>query len=192
MPVPRSSPIPSAPEKKIKDDTKHEYAMPIKRTAPIKLPFAHVSHFQPTRKLGFKRQISNIFANKQSSYSPVALNWPQCDLKNQMPSTFQPNPPVNSLNESEKLSASENIYTTDVDIHVPSPIAGKDDDDNQIQHYLDNQTIVTDDYYIDNEITTTTDPRVSLSLFDDFTNLFSRKNKHEIKFNKTNQRCSIM
>ncbi|CAF2753853.1 unnamed protein product [Rotaria sp. Silwood2] len=179
IPVPRSSPIPT-PEIKI-EETKHDYAIPIKKTE--EKPPPPLCHFQPIRKFYLNKPRINSVLEKRSKF-----NWFQYGLTNQMPTTFQPNPIVNNQNELGTSGVQENIYTSDIDIYIPSSTTDKNDD-NALQTHLDDQTIVTDDFYSDfgtKQIT------VSSSLIDDFSNLFTRKHKHEVKLNKKHQRCSIM
>ncbi|CAF0845031.1 unnamed protein product [Rotaria sp. Silwood1] len=199
IPVPRCSPIP-IPEIKT-EETKHDYAIPIKKTEEKPLsqldsavsiketeekPPSQLCHFQPMRTFTLNKARINRVTNKRSKF-----NWFQYGLTNQMPTTFQPNFVSNNQNEHETSAVQENIYTSDIDAYIPSSITDKTDktDDNTLQTHLDNQTILTDDFYSDfgtKQIT------VSSSLIDDFSNLFTRKHKHEIKLHKKNQRCSIM
>ncbi|CAF1007236.1 unnamed protein product [Rotaria sordida] len=187
IPVPQSSPIPT-PEIKI-EEIKHDYAVPIKKTEeklppPLPPPPPSLCHFQPIRKFNLnKPKIFNNIPEKRSKF-----NWLQYGLTNQMPTTFQPNLIVNNHNEHGTNNVKENIYTSDIDIYIPSSTTDKNDD-NTLQTHLDNQTIVTDDYYSDfgtKQIT------ISSSLIDDFSNLFTRKHKQEVKLHKKTQRCSIM
>ncbi len=182
IPVPRSSPIP-VDEIKI-EEPKHEYAVPIKKNnAKQSLPL--ISHFQPNRNFKFDRSITNIRPSKRTPRSLSMLNWFHSNLTNPFPSTFQPNQIIENPNEYGTTSIKENIYISDMDVYSPSSMIDKTDHDHSLQIHLDNQTILTDDFYSDYETKQTTN---SSSILDDFSHLFIRKHK----LNKKSQRCSIM
>jgi hypothetical protein len=114
------------------------------------------------------------------------LNWFHNGLTNHpLPTTFQPNRIINNQNEYGTASVKENIYTSDIDVHLPASIIDENDD-HSLQIHLDNQTIRTDDLYSDYETTN------SSSILNDFSHLFTRKHKHQNILNKKNQSCSIM
>jgi hypothetical protein len=184
VPVPRCSPIP--PDEIKIEEIKHEYAIPIKKTEERSLP--QISHFQPSRNYKFNKPIMNIASEKRLSRPVSMFNWFQNTSTNPLPTTFQPNRIVNNQNENRTSSVSENIYTTDVDVYVPSSTIDKDAE-NILQIHLDNQTIVTDDFYSDYQTKQTTN---SSSILNDLSQLFNRKHKHPNKLYKKNQRCSIM
>ncbi len=183
VPVPRSSPIP-VNEMKI-EESKHEYAVPIKQSLP------RISHFQPNRNFKFNQPISNIRPLKRTSRSLSMLNWLHNNLTNPFPVTFQPNQIVDHSNAYGTTSIKENIYASHIDVYSPLSTIDKidDDDDHSLQTHLDNQTILTDDFYSDYQTKQTTN---SSSILDDFSRLSIRKHKHENKLHKKSQRCSIM
>jgi len=131
----------------------------------------------------------NILPEKRASRSLSMLNWFHNGLTNSFPTTFQPDRITNNQNESGTTSVKENIYTTDIDVYSsPSSISDKNEN-NSLQIHLDNQTILTDDFFSDYETKETTN---STSILDDFSHLFTRKHKHQNKLHKKIQRCSIM
>jgi len=117
------------------------------------------------------------------------LNWFQNGLTNPHPTTFQPNRIINNQNEYGITSAKENIYTSDIDVYLPSPTIDKNDD-HSLQIHLDNQTIRTDDLYSD--YATPKQTINSSSILNEFSHLFKRKHKHQNILNRKNQSCSIM
>lgn len=112
------------------------------------------------------------------------FNWLQYGLTNPLPTTFQP---TRNENEYEKSIVKENIYASDIDIHLP--LSNEKD-------YLNNQTLMTD-YLSDYKQST-----INNSILNDFSRLFTRfgNHKHEQKTklkrklhkNNQNLRCSIM
>jgi hypothetical protein len=186
IPVPRSSPIPSIDEIKT-PEMKHEYAIPIKRTGGKSLP--QISHFQPIRNFKTNKSLTSTGSEKRTSRSLSMLNWFQNGLTNPVPTTFQPNRIIDkNQNEYRTASVKENIYTTDIDVYMPSSTIDQNDD-HSLQIHLDNQTILTDDLYFDEESKQTTN---SSSILNDFSHLFTRKHKHLSKLQKKNHSCSIM
>lgn len=186
IPVPRSSPIPTE-EIKSEEIMKHEYAVPIKKTEVKSLP--QICHFQPMRNFKSTKSAPYIVPEKRTSRPHSMLSWFHNNLTSPIPTTFQPTRSVNNQNEYGTMSVKENIYTSDIDVYLPTSIIDKTDN-NSLQIHLDNQTILTDDFYSEfqtKQITTN-----SSSILNDFSQLFSRKYKHQNKLQKKNQRCSIM
>ena len=99
------------------------------------------------------------------------FNWLHCGLTNPFPSTSY-----------DKSLVKENIYASDIDIHLP---LSNDKD------YLNDQMLLKDYLKSSNNHS---------SILNDISRLFSRNNKHEqkLKFkrkvhkNNKNSRCSIM
>jgi hypothetical protein len=165
---------------------KHEYALPNKKTEERSLP--RISHFQPTRGRNFSKPMAHSLSEKRSSRPLSVFNWFQNTPTNPLLATFQPNRTLSQPSEYGTTSAKENIYTSDVDVYVPVSTLEKNDED-PLQVHLDNQTIITDDFYTDYE----TKPAAnSSSILDEFSHLFARKHKHQSVLSKKNQRCSIM
>jgi hypothetical protein len=140
------------------------------------------------RNLSFKKSEPNIIPEKRPPRPLSMFNWFHSNSTNPVLSTFQPNRNVNHQNEYGTTSVNENIYTSDIEVYVPISTIDKNDD-NSLQIHLDNQTILTDDFYSDYDIQQTTN---SSSILNDFSHLFTRKNKHQNRFYKKNPRCSIM
>lgn len=164
IPVPCSSPIPT-------EEVKHEYAVPIKQNTNRRyLP--HISHFQPSHHAKFNRSVSKLLPEKRTPRSSSMLNWFQQNLTHPFPSTFQPSRIHHQTKESLVPSVTENIYTSTIE--ADSPVY-----DQNLQLHLENQTILTDDSYSDDE----TKHRI---------HLFTRKHKHENLTSTKHQRCSIM
>jgi len=184
IPVPRSSPIPT--DDITPKETKPEYALPIKKIEQKSLP--QISHFQPIRNFKFSKSIPNPAPEKRPSRSLSMLNWFHNGLTNPFPTTFQPNRIVNNQSEYGTTSVAENIYTPDTDVYLPSSTIDQNED-HSLQIHLDNQTILTDDYYTDFQTKQTTN---SSSILNDFSYLFKRKHKHQNKLNKKHTGCSIM
>ncbi|CAF3480534.1 unnamed protein product [Rotaria sp. Silwood1] len=170
-------------------ETKPEYAIPIKKNSDVNL--RSIKKDEQIRSFSFCKPISDI-DNEVRQTRPLSMfNWLHCGLTNPFPTTFQPiritNNNNNNNNEYEKSLVKENIYASDIDVHIPLP----DDKD-----YLNNQTLMTD-YLSDYKQTTN-----SSSIFSDLSRLFTRfgNNKHEHKSkckrklhkNNNNLRCSIM
>jgi hypothetical protein len=186
VPVPQCSPIPLDEIKT--DESKHEYAIPIKKSEERSFP--QISHFQPTRNLKFPKPIMNINSEKQSPRPVSMFSWFQNTSTNPLPTTFQPNRIINNRSENGSTSVKENIYTEDIDVYVPSSAIEKSGE-NILQIHLDNENILTDEYYSDYQ---TKQIPNSSSILNEFSQLFARKHKqhHQNKLYKKEHRCSIM
>jgi len=187
IPVPRISPISSsenlANEKNL-EEIKPEYAIPIKKIPEVIL--RPIKKDEQIRSFSFCKPINDI-DNEIHPIRPLSMfNWLQCGLTNPFPTTFQQ---LRNDNEYDKSLVKENIYASDIDVHIP--LANEKD-------YLNNQTLMTD-YLSDYKTSTTT---TNCSILNDFSRIFTRfgNNKHEqksklkTKLHKNNQnlRCSIM
>ncbi|UJR15987.1 hypothetical protein I4U23_002906 [Adineta vaga] len=185
IPVPCCSPIPSI-EISL-EEIKHEYAFPIKKTEERSLP--QISHFQPVRNYTFSNQTEADIPEKRLSRPLSMFNWfHNTPPTNPVLATFQPNRILQNQNEYTPTNVKENIYTSDIDVYVPISTIERNDNPS-LQIHLDNQTILTDDFYTDYE---TKLPTHSSSILNDFSHLFARKHKHQHGISKKNQRCSIM
>lgn len=188
IPVPCCSPLPIEEPTETEEIMKHEYALPIKKTEKRSLPY--ISAFQPMRG-GIKSTGSSSYTvpEKRVSRPHSMLNWFHNNVTHPLPSTFQPTRTVDIQNEyNGTTSVKENIYTSDINVYIPTLTMDKNDNE-ELQIHLDNQTIVTDDLYTDIPPKHTTN---SSSLLTDFSHLFTRKHKPQNKFSIKNQRCSIM
>jgi hypothetical protein len=115
------------------------------------------------------------------------LNWLQSNLANPFPATFQPNPMTDYPIEYGTTSVKENIYASNIDVYSQLPTIDKIHyDESPLQIHLDNQTILTDDFY--SEFQTKQTDNSLPTILDDFSHLFTRKHK----LHKKSQRCSIM
>ncbi|CAF1022597.1 unnamed protein product [Rotaria sordida] len=81
---------------------------------------------------------------------------------------------LNNQNQYGTTNVKENIYTLDINVYLPTSTIDKNED-NYRRIHLDNQTIVTDDFYSDYQTKQTTNLS---SILNDFTHLFTRKHKH--------------
>lgn len=117
------------------------------------------------------------------------FNWIQYGLSNPLPPTFQSQLTFNpSEHEYDKSLVKENIYASEVDVHLP--LSNEKD-------YLNNHTLMKD-YFSDYKEHSTTNS----SIINDFSRLFTRsghhkneeKSKLKTKLHKNNHhlRCSIM
>ncbi|CAF3959957.1 unnamed protein product [Rotaria magnacalcarata] len=141
--------------------------------------------------LTFCKPIHDI-DNEMRPTRPLSMfNWFHCGVTNPLPATFQPNKfKTNDIdNEYDKALVKENIYASDIDVHIPI---------SNDKNFLNDQSMMTD-YFSDCKQTTH-----SSSILSDFSRLFTRfgNHKHEQKSklkrklhknnNHNNSRCSIM
>ncbi|CAF1146262.1 unnamed protein product [Rotaria sordida] len=179
-------------------ETKPEYAIPIKKISDVNL--RSTKKDEQIRSFSFCKPINDIDNDIRQTRPLSMFSWLHCGLTNPFPTTFQPNKITNNNNnnnnnnEYDKSLVKENIYASDIDVHIPLP----DEKD-----YLNNQTIMTD-YLSDYKPTTNNNS----SILNDLSRLFTRfgNNKHEHKSklkrklhknnnnnnNNNNLRCSIM
>jgi len=179
IPVPRSSPIPSSNEKAI-TELKPEYAIPIKKLPEVNL--RPTKKDEQIRSFSFCKPINDIINETRPTRPSSMFSWLQYGLTNPLPTISQP-----IENTYDKSLVKENIYASDIDIHLP--LSNEKD-------YINNQILITD-YLSDYKQTTT-----NCSILNNFSRLFTRigSNKHEqksklkTKLHKNNQnlRCSIM
>ena len=189
VPVPQSSPIPMEEIKS--EEVKHEYAVPIKQNTNRRF-LPQISHFQPSYHIRVNRSMSKSLLEKRTSRSLAMLNWFHQNLTNPFPTTFQPTRIHHQTNESVTLDVTENIYTSTTDLDLPTSVATDQTvDDQNLQLHLENQTILTDDSYSDDETKHSTK---FPSKRTDFSHLFMRKHQHEnlLPISRKNQRCAIM
>jgi hypothetical protein len=187
IPIPQISPISSSEnlsnEKNI-EEIKSEYAIPIKKLPEVIL--RPTKKDEQIRSYSFCKPINDI-DNETRPTRPLSMfNWLQCGLTNPFPTTLQS---IRNENEYDKSLVKENIYASDIDLHIP--LSNEKD-------YLNNQTLMTDYYLSDYKPLTTT----NCSILNDFSRIFTRfgnnkheqKNKLKTKLHKNNQnlRCSIM
>ena len=186
IPVPCSSPLPTEEIKS--EEFKHEYAVPIKQNTNRRFR-PHISHFQPSHHVRYNRSVSKLLPEKRTPRSSSMLNWFHQNLTNPFPTTFQPTRIHNQTKESLTPSVTENIYTSTIEIDSTSPIVDPTVYDRTLQLHLENQTILTDDSYSDDEAKHI---HHSSSILSDFSHLFTRKHKHENLTSRKTQRCLIM
>ncbi|CAF3782837.1 unnamed protein product [Adineta steineri] len=187
--VPQSSPILSSKSKM--NELKPEYAIPIKHISEVNLRSNKKD--EQVRSFSFCKPMNDII-NETDQTRPVSmLNWLQYGLTNPLPTTFQPH--KNHKNQYDNSLVKENIYASDIDVHIP---LSNDKD------YLNNQALLKD-YLKECKNSSSTQNN---SILNDFSRLFTRfgNNKHEhksklktklhknnnINNNNNNVRCSIM
>ena len=186
--VPQSSPIPpyeSLPD----DDVKHEYAKPMKKPVEQTGPPA-ICRFQPLRSLSPRSSEKN-YSQSFSTFDRFQKN----SSSNSFPTTFQPTPTPTSPPPSTDYattSVNENIYASDIDVHLPVSTVDKEPIDD-LQIHLENQTILTDYYYSDYDLKAK--ETESSSVLHDLTRVFRRKHEQKIRLTPAyskHSRCSIM
>lgn len=183
--LPQNSPINSSKtisDEKSLEEIKPEYAIPLKKQSEVNLRPAKTD--EHIRSFSFCKPIDDIITETNVPPTrPLSMfNWLQYGLTNPFPTTFQP---TRNENDYEKSLVKENIYASDIDLHLP--LSNEKD-------YLNNQTLMTD--YLSEYKQTS----INSSLLNDFSRLFTRNHKHEkksklkTKLHKNNQhvRCSIM
>jgi hypothetical protein len=190
IPVPRSSPIPSSDNlsnEKMTQEIKPDYAIPIKRLPEVNL--RPTKKDEQIRSFSFCKPINDILNETRPARPSSMFNWLQCGLTNPFPKSCQSNFNLNNHeHEYDKSLVKENIYASDIDVHIP--LSNEKD-------YLNNQTQMKD-YLSDYKEQSTTNS----SIINDFSRLFKRsthhkheeKSKLKTKFHKNNHhlRCSIM
>ena len=167
-------------------EIKHDYAIPIKQVPEVNL--RSTKNEDKLRSFSFCKPINDI-DNERYQNRPLSMfNWLYCGLTNPFPSTYHSNSTRNqSEHQYDKSLVKENIYASDIDVHVPLP----NDKD-----YLNNQTIKKD-YFSNNKQT-----KNNSSILTNFSCLFTRfgpnkrektsKLKTKLNNNNNNIRCSIM
>ena len=183
--VPQSSPIP--PFEENVDEAKHDYATPVKRTDDKSR--AHLCQFQPISK---SKPTAVSLPNKVQPRPPSVFNWLQTGLTHSFPSTFQPNRVSSPSHGHAAANAKDNIYTSEVDVHLPVPSLDKTEE-NSLEVHLENQTIMTDYFYSDYDGEQTTTATTNSSILNDVSRrLLTRKHEHKFRPNRKHSRCSIM
>ena len=184
--VPQSSPIP--PYESLPDeDVKHDYAKPMKKAAEPGPP--PICRFQPTRSLSSKASEQSY--SRSLSTSKWFQNTPHSPA---LPTTFQPatTPTLSPPADYSTTSVNENVYTSDLDVHLPVTTLEKEQIDD-LQVHLENQTIQTDYYYSDYDLKVKATR--SSSVLHDLGRVFNRKHEQKIRLTPSypkHSRCSIM
>jgi hypothetical protein len=152
-------------------ETKSEYAIPIKNLSQVHL--RSTKKPEQIRSFSFCKPINDIVSETNQTRPSSMFNWCHYGLTNPYPRTFKLN---HSDHEYDKSIVKENIYASDIDVHIP----------------ISNETDYLSDYKqssINNS-----------SIFNDFSRLFTRKNERKSKLktklhknnHHNNLRCSIM
>jgi hypothetical protein len=172
----------------MKDDelsaNKHEYAVPKKNPSVVHLR-ANKKKDEQMRSFSFCKPMNDLVHETRPA---SMLNWLQCGLSNQLPATFQPNRMSNiDQNTYGRSLVKENIYASEIDVHVPFP---------DEKHYFHDPQLMAD-YF-----SACKSSNKHSSIFQEFSRLFSRSAHHQAvdekcprksKFQKANyRRCSIM
>jgi hypothetical protein len=158
---------------------KAEYAIPIKKLPEVNL--RSIKKSDQIRSFSFCKPINDIVYETR----PLSMfSWLQCGLTNPFPTKFQS---IENENDYDKSLVKENIYASDIDIHIPL---------SNEKTYFNNQILIKD--YLSNY----KQSKKNSSILNDCSRLFTRfgNNKHEeksqlkTKLSKNNQnlRCSIM
>ncbi|CAF3999878.1 unnamed protein product [Rotaria magnacalcarata] len=192
IPISQSMPKQSSDimlEEKKQLESTSEYAVPVKKTPNVSR--RETKKDEQMRSFSFCKPIHDI-DNEMRPTRPLSMfNWFHCGVTNPLPATFQPNKfKTNDVdNEYDKALVKENIYASDIDVHIPI---------SNDKNFLNDQSMMTD-YFSDCKQTTH-----SSSILSDFSRLFTRfgNHKHEQKSklkrklhknnNHNNSRCSIM
>lgn len=166
--------------------TKPEYAVPKKNPSVVHLR-SHKKKDEQMRSFSFCKPMNDLVHETRPA---SMLNWFQSGLSNPLPATFQPNRMSNiDQNTYGRSLVKENIYASEIDVHVPFP---------DEKHYFHDPHLMAD-YF-----SACKSSNKHASIFQEFSRLFSRSAHHhhqaadekcprKSKCQKTNyRRCSIM
>ena len=166
---------------------KPEYAIPQKNPSVVHLR-SHKKKDEQMRSFSFCKPMNDLVHETRPA---SMLNWFQSGLTNQLPATFQPNRMSNiDQNTDGRSLVKENIYASEIDVHVPFP---------DEKHYFHDPHLMAE-YF-----SACKSSSKHASIFQEFSRLFSRSAHHhqhqaadekcprKSKYQKTNyRRCSIM